>query len=260
MKMKFLIITILTTWVVLPLMSQNNQQQQQQRAGEPQPEYIGVSTAQMALREISLSKFEDDAFWIGNIPRDVGFITLRRFEGGPVAKRPIENSPIPPIGGATEQNPGFEESPVTINEPDIYVLGVKVTHLRRAVTYYSIRPIRPIPIPGVAKVLSMWVVGRNLRHRIFIHVRDYFGNRARIYMGMLTHSGWEELKATIPPNIRQVNPRYNNKQGILIDEIVIEPDPVETYGNYYVYFDDLRVVTDLFPEANRDPDDMADNW
>lgn len=237
------------------------QQQQRQDPAAPQPEYLGVSSAQMALREVSLSKFEDDAFWVGYIPRDDGFITLRRFEGSPLGKRPIENAPIPPIGGeATPQNPGFQESAVTINEPDIYVLGVKVTHLRRSVTYYSIKPIRPIPVPGIAKVLSLWVVGRNLRHRIFINVRDYFGNRARIYMGMLTHSGWEELKATIPPNIRQVNPRYNNRQGLQITEILIEPDPVETYGNYFVYFDDLRVITDLFPEANRDPDDMLDNW
>lgn len=255
--MKKLWIGVVLVALLLPLSAQQQQQQRQDPAG-PQPEYLGVTSAQMALREISLSKFEDDAFWIGYIPRDDGFITLRRFEGGPAAKRPIENVEIPPIGGSTEQT-GFLE-PVAIDEPDIYVLGVKVTHIRRSVTYYSIRPIRPIPVPGIAKVISLWVVGRNLRHRLYIHIRDHFGNRARIYMGMLTHSGWEEMRATIPPNIRQVHPRYNNKQGIQITEIVIEPDPVETYGNYYVYFDDLRVITDLFGEAFRDPDDMPDNW
>jgi hypothetical protein len=35
---------------------------------------------------------------------------------------------------------------------------------------------------------------------------------------------------------------------------------METYGSYYIYFDDLRAVTDLFAENNRDVDDMADAW
>jgi hypothetical protein len=37
-------------------------------------------------------------------------------------------------------------------------------------------------------------------------------------------------------------------------------DPTEAFGSYYVYFDDLRAVTDLFAEDSRDEDDMADAW
>ena len=48
--------------------------------------------------------------------------------------------------------------------------------------------------------------------------------------------------------------------GIKILGLVVEPELTETYGSYYVYFDDLRIVTDLFAEENRDPDDIADNW
>ncbi|MDR0706482.1 MAG: flagellar filament protein FlaA, partial [Treponema sp.] len=33
-----------------------------------------------------------------------------------------------------------------------------------------------------------------------------------------------------------------------------------TYGTYYLYLDDLRAVTDLFLEDNRDSDDIADGW
>lgn len=253
MKKALTLLAVLAAWT-LPLAAQND-------PADPNPEYTGVQTAQMALKEISLSKFEDDGFWLGYIPRDDGFISLRRFEGSPAEKRELDEVSIPPLDGdASEANPGFQESAAVINEPDIYVLGAKVTHIRRSVTYYSIRPIRPIPVPGIAKMLSMQVVGRNLRHRLYIIVNDHFGNRAKIYMGQLTHSGWDELRATIPPHIKQVDPRYMNKQGIQITEILIEPDPVETYGNFYVYFDDLRVVTDLFSEANRDPDDMSDHW
>jgi hypothetical protein len=35
---------------------------------------------------------------------------------------------------------------------------------------------------------------------------------------------------------------------------------MEAFGSYYIYFDDLRAVTDLFAENNRDADDMTDGW
>jgi hypothetical protein len=35
---------------------------------------------------------------------------------------------------------------------------------------------------------------------------------------------------------------------------------MDSFGTYYVYFDDLRAVTDLFGESKRDADDMSDGW
>lgn len=211
--------------------------------GGAQAEYIGVDSAQQELAEISLTKFEDDGLWNPYMPMDHGWLTLRRFEGSPLDKRKLE-----------------EEEKSGIVEDDRYVLGGKVTHLVRASTYFSVKPIRPIPIPGKTKILSMWVVGRNVRHTLYAIVNDHFGGRAKIPMGELNFTGWKELRATIPPHIRQQDPRYNNKTGIQITEFLIETDPAETYGNYYFYFDDLRAVTDLFSENNRDADDMADYW
>ena len=40
----------------------------------------------------------------------------------------------------------------------------------------------------------------------------------------------------------------------------IECNPWEAYGNYYIYFDDLRAVTDLYEVGIRDEDDMKDAW
>jgi hypothetical protein len=40
----------------------------------------------------------------------------------------------------------------------------------------------------------------------------------------------------------------------------VETDPMDSYGTFYVYFDDLRAVTDLFGESKRDTDDMSDGW
>jgi hypothetical protein len=48
--------------------------------------------------------------------------------------------------------------------------------------------------------------------------------------------------------------------GIKVVGFRIDCDPMEAQGAYYVYFDDLRAVTDLFAENNRDEDDMSDGW
>lgn len=212
-----------------------------QDPGAADPSLIGVDKAQQELKEISISKFEDDGFWKGSMMSDDGFITLRRFEGSPADKKPLEG-----------------ETAAQLAETDKYVLGVKVEHLHRAVTSFSISPTTPLPIPGIAKTISIWVVGRNVKHQLYVIIDDQFGNRAKVPMGDLAFTGWKKLTAAIPPNIKQTDPRYVGKSGISIRSLVVETDPAETYGSYYIYFDDLRAVTDLFSENNRDPDDMVD--
>ena len=212
--------------------------------GAPDATLIGVDKAQQELKEISISKFEDDGFWRADMMRDDGYISLRRFEGSPADKKPI---------------PG--ETAASLKENDKYVLGAKIEHLHRAVTSFSISPTRPLPVPGIAKTLSIWVVGRNVKHQLYILIDDQFGNRAKIPMGDLAFTGWKKLTAAIPPNIRQVDPRYPSKTGLSIISLVVETYPAETYGSYYIYFDDLRAVSDLFTENNRDADDMVDtSW
>jgi hypothetical protein len=213
-------------------------------AGAPDASLIGVDKAQQELKEISIDKFEDDSFWQADMMRDYGYITLRRFEGSPAEKKPI---------------PG--ETEAQLKETDKYVLGAKVQHLHRAVMSFSISPTRPLPVPGITKTLSIWVVGRNVKHQLYILIDDQFGNRAKIPMGDLAFTGWKKLTAAIPPNIRQTDPRYPARTGISIVSLLVEADPAETYGSYYIYFDDLRAVTDLFTENNRDADDMIDtSW
>lgn len=212
-------------------------------AGEPDPALTGITTAQQKLKEVSVAKFEDAGFWYGMMPADEGILTVRRFEGSPLDKQPIE-----------------DEEVFGIEEADEYVLGTKVSFYRRGVASFGIKPVRPIPIEGITKTISMWVAGRNTNHVLELMVEDHFGNTALINMGKLNFSGWKKITITIPPNIKQRDYHYNNKMGILITGFNINCNIDETYGNYYIYFDDLRAVTDLFAEENRDLDDMNDSW
>ena len=215
----------------------------QVQAGGVNAEDLGADTAQQSLQEVSISKFEDPGMWRVSMPLDQGLISHRRFPGGPADRRPLE----------AEEEAG-------IVEDDQYVLGVKAEFYRRGNTTLSIQANRPLVVPGIAKTISVWVVGRNFNHRLSVVVADHFGNRAVIPMGTLNFSGWRELSAAVPTHIVQRNVHYNDLMGIQILGFVINPALEESYGSYYVYFDDLRVITDLFAEESRDPDDMVDSW
>jgi hypothetical protein len=222
--------------------------QQGTEVGTPNPEMIGIDSAQQQLKEISVEKFEHDGFWRSTMSSDEGYSVARLFSGSPAAKEPIP-----------------EEEGMEV--PDKYVLGTRVDFLRRGYNSFTVYPIRPIPIEGITKTISMWIVGRNFNHEIKILIQDFFGHDYELYMGKLNFQGWKKLTVAIPPQaddgvhgVVQRNYHYNNQMGIKVTGFRIDCDPMEAYGSYYLYFDDMRAVTDLFAENNRDSDDMADGW
>jgi hypothetical protein len=212
-------------------------------AGEPNPAAIGKDQAQQLLKEVSVSKFEDAAFWYGGMALDEGVLQLKRLVGGPAGKTPI----------ADEQSIG-------IKEEDKYVLGLKVAFFHRGVSEFSVHPAQPIPVEGIVKTLSVWVVGRNFNHVLKVQFLDYRGAVQELTVGTLNFIGWKKLTVAIPPSILQNEYHYSYKSGIEIIGFKVETDPLDSYGTYYLYFDDLRAVTDLFGESKRDADDMSDGW
>jgi hypothetical protein len=220
----------------------------QNEVGEPDPNRLGIESAQQQLKEVSVDKFENDGFWRSSMSTDEGYTSSKLFEGSPSGKEAIP-----------------EEEGMDI--PDNYVLGTRIDYLRRGYSSFTIRPIRPIPIEGITKTVSVWVAGRNFNHEIRLLIQDFFGRHYEIYMGRLNFQGWKKLTVAIPPQsfdgingVVQRNYHYNNQMGLKITGFRINCDPLETLGSYYIYFDDLRAVTDLFAENNRDADDMSDGW
>jgi len=212
-------------------------------AGDPQPENLGIDAAQQKLRTVSISKFEDAGFWHAQMPHEQGVVTIRTLEGAPMDKEPLE----------AEQEAG-------IDLEDKNVIGVKVQFFKRGMHHISIMPSRPLPIEGITKTISLWVVGRNSPHTLKVLVRDQFGNSGEVTMGRLNFTGWKKMVATVPTHIKQRDYHYANKMGIQIEGFRLDMDPKETFGTYYVYVDGLRATTDLFAEESRDIDDMKDNW
>ena len=211
--------------------------------GEAEPGTVVKDSAQQLLKEVSVTRFEDGAFYFATISMDQGFATLRRFEGSPMEKESIE-----------------DEEEIGITAHDDYVLGAKVEFLRRGPHQLMVGPVKPIQIEGIVKTLSLWVVGRNYNHVLKLVIRDYFGELKELTVGRLNFMGWKKMTVAVPTSIVQDEYHYSNRAGLQFEGIKIEFDMMETYGQYYVYFDDLRAWTDLFREISRDEDDMSDDW
>ncbi|GHU26398.1 flagellar filament protein FlaA [Spirochaetia bacterium] len=213
---------------------------------------IGQSTAQQYLKEVSLDKFEYDGYWKSVMSSDQGYTSSRLFDGKPA-------------GSASE--PIADEAALEI--PDRYVLGTRVDFLRRGYSSVTLYPTHPIPVEGITKTISIWVAGRNFNHELKILIQDFFGRQFELSLGKLNFQGWKKLTVAVPPQepdgingIVQRNYHYTNQMGIKVVGLKINFDPDEAVGTYYVYFDDLRAVTDIFYETDRsrDTDDMIDAW
>jgi hypothetical protein len=200
---------------------------------------IGIETAGKLIADIPITHFEDADTWSTNMPLDQG-ITLSMKRRG----RPLEVNEIDPFDG-------------TDNE---YVLGVKVAFTHRGYARLKMAPSKPIKVPGITKALTMWVCGRSFQHRLYAHLLDYQGNEMILDMGLLDFVGWKKLSIPVPTNIKQHNYHDSDWRGISFVGMSIMTDPEESWGVYYVYFDELRAISDIYTEEHRDEDDMEDGW
>lgn len=237
LKKQFLLVVTLVAVSVFGAFAQSEE------VGATDPAKLGDNAGEQNLKEVSITKFEDAAMWKASMSSDYGLTTVRKFEGGAIGKEPIE-----------------EEEALGLNEADEYALGVKVNYLKRAVSSFFIFPSNPMAVEGICKTVSVWVIGRNAEHNLKLLVRDHYGNKAELTMGKLNFSGWKKLTATIPETLIQQDYHYVRKTGIEIEGFKVECNPEETYGTYYIYFDDMRAITDLYPVSNRDENDIVDMW
>jgi hypothetical protein len=186
---------------------------QRPEIGAPDADRLGIDAAQQYLKEVSVEKFERDGFWRSYMSPDDGYTTTRLFNGAPAGKRVIPD----------------EEG---LNIQDKYVLGTRIDFIHRGYTSVTFYPARPIPVEGITKTVSVWVVGRNFNHELYLLINDFFGRPFELYFGKLNFQGWKKLTVAVPPQaedgfngIVQRNYHYNNNIGIKITGLRIDADP-----------------------------------
>jgi hypothetical protein len=114
---------------------------------------------------------------------------------------------------------------------------------------------KPLDLPGRILYLDLWVWGSNLRYYLDVHLEDYRGIDHVVRMGDLNFLGWRNLRAGIPGGIMQnanTVPRFRN---LRLTKFTLWTRPEERVDDFYVYFDQIKVLTDLY-ETRYDGDDL----
>ena len=156
------------------------------------------------------------------------------------------------------------------NKLDIKSLGIHGRFDRRGYNWVDVYPVVPgsggdnedpeafeIPIPGRIQYLDMWVWGSNMNYYMEAYFRDHQGVVYALPMGTLAHQGWKNLRTKIPTSIPQHKRILPRLAGLSFVKFRIWTTPVERVDNFYVYFNQMKVLTDIF-ESIFDGDELAD--
>jgi hypothetical protein len=135
-----------------------------------------------------------------------------------------------------------------------------------------------IPLPGRVRYLDMWVWGASLNYYIEVYLRDQQGVVHSLYLGNIAYRGWKNLRTQVPNNVPQnrriildptsssmtsVEERHNIYLKFV--KFRIWTTPSTEVGNFYIYLDQFKVLTDTFEslfdgDELSDPDWIRENW
>ena len=142
-------------------------------------------------------------------------------------------------------------------------LGIHGRFDRRGFNWMDLYPVssdgKPfeIPMPGRVRYMDVWAWGSNLEYLVEVYVRDYQGVVHIVNMGSLAHTGWKNIRANIPRNIHQSKRVLPNLAQLRFIKFRIWTQPSEQVGDFYIYFKQFKVLTDVF-ESTFDGDELAD--
>jgi hypothetical protein len=108
-----------------------------------------------------------------------------------------------------------------------------------------------IPLRGKTNSISMWVWGANLDYSVDVYIRDYQGIVYRLKLGDINYTGWRKLRANVPTSIPQSHKSAPYLRPIKLVKFRIWTTPREQVSDFYVYFDHLTALTDVY-ELNYD--------
>lgn len=153
---------------------------------------------------------------------------------------------------------------------DLWAMAIHGGFNRKAYNYIEIIPVdpskkgadglpepKPIAIPGRVQIIDLWVWGSNYNYWLDIHLQDYRGVDHVLHLGSLQYAGWRNLSVTVPGSIPQSSPYLPRLRTLSITKLVLWTRPDAPVDGFYVFLDDLKVLTDL-AETRFDGDELAD--
>ncbi|KKL81943.1 hypothetical protein LCGC14_1989680, partial [marine sediment metagenome] len=148
--------------------------------------------------------------------------------------------------------------------PTMYLLsseticfGVRSVFSRKGYNKVWLYPKDEIVIPGRVKKLDIWVWGGNYYYNLEAHVRDHRGILHKLPLGSLHFIGWKNLSVSIPSSVPQEIRYIPMEKPLTFVRFEIWTEPTERVDDFIVYFDHLKVLTDVYMERF-DGDMLAD--
>ncbi len=134
------------------------------------------------------------------------------------------------------------------------VFGINGRFNRQGFNYIELFPAikngdeitpQPIRLPGIAKALDIWVWGSNYDYTMEMHIRDSRGVPYVLNLGSIKFKGWRNLTVTIPSSIPQTQNYLPSYLGLTLTKLVIRTNPGEKVDNFFVYLDNIKLLTDM---------------
>jgi hypothetical protein len=152
------------------------------------------------------------------------------------------------------------------NADKLRALGIRSRWDRKGYNYIEVVPVAagkdgklapsPIPIKGKASRLDLWIWGGNYNYYAEIHLMDFRGVPHTLYLGELNFQGWKNLSVDVPSYIPQFVKWIPQERPLSVTKIVIWTRPDERVDDFFIYFDELKVLADV-AENRFDGDQLA---
>lgn len=238
--------------IILLLLSYGlfSQQPAEQPTQPTQPTRQDVSS-ESPLVQIDLEDFEEAEDWHAKATSPLGDTkTLKLVQRGEIRATDDENM-RPPEGEALS----VEVDP---NNPN-HILGVKTYFVDRGFDRVEVKPPHPYVLKGKVRQFSIWVLGRNYRHTMYLKIRDYRGGIHKIRLGRLDFFGWRKFTVAVPGWIPQSTRFALIDKNLQFISIFVVSDVHEVGGEFYFYVDGLKALVDkselVYPGS-----EIKDNW
>lgn len=139
------------------------------------------------------------------------------------------------------------------NAADLNSFAVLGSFTRKGYNYLEIIPgegsgeewkAEPLMFPGKIEFFDLWVWGSNFNYSLELHVVDFQGIVHVIDIDSIKHIGWKHLYVKIPTHIKQTKQYLPFFEGLKLTKLVVRTDPEERVDLFYLYIDQLKVLTD----------------
>ena len=246
---RYLLVFICFLAVPYWLQGQPQQGQEQEQTSTGGPSSIDLQGQGLYIEV--LDDFEDSEDWVAKATSPIGETkSIKLIQRGQIRATGDEDT-----GPPLEESYSLSQSPDNPN----HIMGIKTHFEDRGFDRVEFKPPHEYKINGKARQFSVWVLGRNFRHTLYLKLRDYRGRIHKLRLGRLNFFGWRKMTAVVPGWLPQ-SVRYSLLgRNLRFVSLFVVSDHHEARGSFYFYVDGLKALIDR-AEQDYPGSEIRDSW